>query len=203
VAEQVLKTRLHLLRHGQVCGFEARRYNGQADVALTALGIEQSRAYAEALKETSLAAVYSSDLSRSLYGAGLIAADRDLVSIQDLRFRELHIGDWEGLRWEEIQRRWPGEWQARLADLVHVAPPGGESLLQMAARARQALAELLERHQGEEIALVAHGGVNRVILLDAIGAPLTQMFHIEQSYGCRNIIDYFVDGFTTVQLLNG
>ena len=63
--------------------------------------------------------------------------------------------------------------------------------------------ELLARHQGEEIALVAHGGVNRVILLDAIGAPLSQMFHIEQGYGCRNIIDYFSDGCTTVQLLNG
>jgi alpha-ribazole phosphatase len=76
-------------------------------------------------------------------------------------------------------------------------------LQQMADRVRLVMDELLEKHRGEEIALVAHGGVNRVILLDAIGAPLTQMFHIEQSYGCRNIIDYFADSYTTVQLLNG
>ena len=196
-------TRIHLIRHGQVCGFETRRYNGQADVALTDLGIEQSKAYAEHLKISPLTAVYSSDLSRSAYGAGLIAANRDLVPLQDARLRELHIGAWEGLTWDEIKQRWPLEWQARLDDLVQVAPPGGESLQQMADRIRHVLAELLKKHQGEEVALVAHGGVNRVILLDAIGAPLTQMFHIEQSYGCRNIIDYFADSYTTVQLLNG
>lgn len=198
-----LKTRLHLLRHGQVSGFENRRYNGQADVALTDLGIEQSQAYAECLKESPLVAVYSSDLSRSAYGAGLIAADHDLSSILDQRLRELNIGDWEGLTWDEIQNRWPQEWQARLDDLVNIAPPGGESLIQMAQRIRSVIVELVEKHQGEEIAIVAHGGVNRVILLDAIGAPLTRMFHLEQSYGCRNIIDYFADGYTTVQLLNG
>lgn len=197
------KTRIHLLRHGQVCGFEDKRYNGQADVALTALGIEQTQAYAECLKDIPLTAVYSSDLTRSAFGARLLAADHGLTPLQDERLRELHIGAWEGLTWCEIKQRWPGEWQARLDDLVRVAPPAGESLQQLAARVRLVLAELLEKHRGEEIALVAHGGVNRVILLDAIGAPLTQMFHIEQGYGCRNIIDYFSDGYTTVQLLNG
>lgn len=196
------KTRIHLLRHGQVSGFESRRYNGQADVALTKLGIEQTRAYVKRLMGLSLAGVYSSDLSRSTFGAGLIAQNCGLEPIQDVRLRELHIGDWEGLSWGEIQQRWPIEWQARLDDLVHIAPPGGESLQQMATRVRLVLAELLERHQDEEIALVAHGGVNRVILLDAIGAPLTQMFHIEQSYGCRNIVDYFSGSYSIVQLLN-
>ncbi len=197
------KTRIHLLRHGQVCGFESRRYNGQADVVLTDLGIAQTRSYAAQLKEFPLTAVYSSDLTRSAFGAGLIAENLNLVPIQDIRLRELHIGAWEGLTWHEIKQRWPNEWQARLDDLVRVAPPGGESLQQMAARVRLVLAELLAKHRGEEIALIAHGGVNRVILLDAIGAPLTQMFHIEQGYGCRNIIDYFNDGYTTLQLLNG
>lgn len=196
-------TRLYLVRHGQVAGFEQKRYNGQADVALTALGEEQSRTYCARLADKKLAAVYASDLSRSAYGAGLIAAEQGLPSVRDARLRELHIGDWEGLTWLEIQKRWPQEWQARLDDLVNVAPPGGESLLQMATRVREGVADILSCHAGEEIALVAHGGVNRVVLLDAIGAPLTQMFHIEQSYGCLNIIDYWADGYATVQLLNG
>jgi alpha-ribazole phosphatase/probable phosphoglycerate mutase len=199
----MLKTRIHLLRHGQVCGFETRRYNGQADVALTDLGVEQTRAYAERLRDIPLTAVYSSDLPRSLFGAGLIAESHGLVPIPDARLRELHIGEWEGLTWDRIQQRWPLEWQARLDDLVEVAPPGGESLLQLAQRLRPPITELVEQHRGEEIALVAHGGVNRVILLDAIGAPLSQMFHIEQNYGCYNIIDYWADGYATVQLLNG
>jgi len=194
--------RLHLMRHGQVRGFEARRYNGQADVSLTDLGVEQTRSYAVRLKDMPLTAVYSSDLSRSAFGAKLIATEHQLIHRQDARLRELDIGDWEGLTWDEIQRRWPREWQARLNDLVNVAPPGGESTLQMATRVRQVMVELLEKHQGEEVAIVAHGGVNRVILLDAIGAPLTRMFHLEQSYGCCNMVDFFADGYTTVRLLN-
>ncbi|WP_020677279.1 alpha-ribazole phosphatase [Geopsychrobacter electrodiphilus] len=198
----MLKMRLHLMRHGQVVGFEARRYNGQADVPLTALGIGQTHGYAARVMSVPLTAVYSSDLCRSAFGANLIGTQHHLNPVQDPRLRELHIGDWEGLTWDEIQLRWPLEWQARLNDLVNIAPPGGENLQQMADRVRLVVAELLAKHPGEEIALVAHGGVNRVILLDAIGAPLTQMFHLEQSYGCYNIIDFFADGYTTVQLLN-
>jgi alpha-ribazole phosphatase/probable phosphoglycerate mutase len=196
------KTRLHLMRHGQVVGFENRRYNGQADVPLTDFGVTQSRTNAIRLKEIPLAAVCSSDLERCAFGARLIAADHQLALFEDRRLRELHIGAWEGLTWDVIQQRWPQEWQARLDDLVHVAPPAGESLLQLAARVRPALAELLARYRGQEFALVAHGGVNRVILLDALGAPLSQLFHLEQSYGCYNIIDYWGDGFATLQLLN-
>lgn len=192
-----------MIRHGQVEGFEAKRYNGQADIALTELGLSQTRAYGQRLKETPLQAVYSSDLSRSRLGGELIAAENGAAHEVDARLRELHIGDWEGLTWREIQQRWPAEWQARLDDLVNVAPPGGENLLHMATRVREAVSEILARHSGEEIAIVAHGGVNRVVLLDAIGAPLTQMFHIEQNYGCLNIIDYWADGYATVQLLNG
>jgi len=50
---------------------------------------------------------------------------------------------------------------------------------------------------------VGHGGVNRIVLLNAIGAPLERMFNIEQNYGCYNIIDYYADDKVTVKLLNG
>jgi alpha-ribazole phosphatase len=51
--------------------------------------------------------------------------------------------------------------------------------------------------------VVAHGGANRVVLLNAIGAPLSALFNIEQSYCGLNIIDYFEDGNRVVKLLNG
>lgn len=197
------KTRIYLMRHGEVEGHEHRRYNGQNDVALTEQGREQSQALAERLKGVSLAAVYASDLSRCRHAAELIAREHGLEPICLEELRELHIGKWQGLTWEEIQRRWPDEWQARLDDLVGYQVEGGESLAQMAARVRPVIADLVTRHRGEEVAIVAHGGVNRVILLDAIGAPLERMFHIEQSYGCLNVIDYWADGYATVQLLNG
>ncbi len=197
------RTRVHLIRHGQVEGHEQKRYNGQADVALTALGRAQLAQVAERLGTKPLQAVYSSDLGRCRYGAELIAAHHQLAPVFSDRLRELHIGAWEGMTWAELQSRSPDQWQARLADIVNYRVPGGESLRQMAERVRGALAKILARHAGEEIALVGHGGVNRVILLDAIGAPLEQLFNIEQDYGCLNLIDYYADGYRVVKLLNG
>ncbi|HEX9777918.1 MAG TPA: histidine phosphatase family protein, partial [Geopsychrobacteraceae bacterium] len=107
-----------------------------------------------------------------------------------------------GKTWQQLMADHPEEWQARLDDLVHYQVRGGESLLQMAERVRQALRQILQRHRGEEIVLVGHGGSNRVILLDAIGAPLSRLFHIEQEYGCYNLIDYYPDGIAVVKRLN-
>jgi len=97
----------------------------------------------------------------------------------------------------------PELWQARLDDIVNVAPPEGESLLQLARRVRPTVQQIIAVNIGKEVVIVAHGGVNRVILLDAIGAPLDCLFNIEQDYGCYNIIDYFSDGVAVVKKLNG
>jgi broad specificity phosphatase PhoE len=102
-----------------------------------------------------------------------------------------------------LQAEFPQEWQARLDDIVNYQVPQGESLAALAARVRPVIAGIVAAHSGEEVVVVAHGGVNRVILLEAIGAPLHRLFAIEQSYGCLNIIDYYADGHVVVQLLNG
>lgn len=196
-------TRLYLIRHGQVQGFEERRYNGHADVALTDLGVEQYHMLKERLAGSHISACYSSDLTRCRIGAGIICKQFDIEPVHRPELREVNIGTWEGLTWQEIQSRWPEEWQARLNDLVNYRVPQGENLLDVEARLMPVVREILERHRGQEILLVGHGGVNRIILLNAIGAELKNMFNIEQTYGCLNIIDYFGDGRATVKLLNG
>ena len=196
-------TRLHLLRHGQVEGFENRRYNGQGDILLTDLGRQQSAALAGRFQQQQLTGVYSSDLSRCRFAAEQIASLQEQQPQYRRELRELHIGEWEGETWQKIQRDDPDLWQARLDDIVNVAPPAGESLLQMAQRVRPVIKQIISAHEGEEIVIVAHGGVNRVILLDAIGAPLERLFHIEQDYGCHNIIDFYPDGIAVVKKLNG
>jgi len=196
-------TRLYLVRHGQVEGHCEPRYNGQADVALTDIGTEQYFILKERLAETRISACYTSDLTRCRIGAGIICEQFDIDPVHRQELREVNIGLWEGLTWQQIQSRWPDEWKARLSDLVNYRVPEGENLIDVRDRVMPVLHEVLERHAGQEILLVAHGGVNRIILLNAIGAPLSAMFNIEQSYGCLNIIDYFADGRVTVKLLNG
>jgi len=196
-------TSLYLVRHGQVEGFEEKRYNGQGDVPLTPAGQAQFGVLQMRLKSKDIQAVYTSDLSRCLEGARILGEPFSLEPVAIPELRELDIGAWEGHTWEELKRRNPKEWQARLADIVNYQVPGGESLGGMAERVRSALQKIVERHPGEAILLVAHGGVNRVILLDAIGAPLERLFHVEQDYGCLNLIDYYPDGRAVVKLVNG
>ena len=196
-------TRIHLIRHGQVVGHSQPRYNGQTDVALTDIGVEQYHRLRERLAGTPLSACYTSDLSRCVTGARIICDQFGIDPVRRSELRELNIGVWEGMTWDEIKTAWPDEWHARLADLVNYRVPEGENLLDVAARVMPVIAEIVARHQGQEVLVVGHGGVNRIILLSAIGAPLAAMFNIEQTYGCYNIIDYYADGHATVKLLNG
>jgi alpha-ribazole phosphatase len=196
-------TRLYLIRHGQVAGHEERRYNGHADVGLTDLGVEQYHVIKERLADSHISSCYSSNLTRCRIGAGIICEQFGIEPVHRAELREVNIGIWEGLTWQEIQRRWPEDWHARLNDLVNYRVPQGENLVDVEARLMPVVREILERHRGQEILLVGHGGVNRIILLAAIGAPLANMFNIEQNYGCLNIIDYYGDGRATVKLLNG
>lgn len=196
-------TRIHLIRHGQVEGFDQPRYNGHADVALTDVGVEQYHLLKERLADRPISACYASDLGRCVAGAGIICQQFAIEPVFRRELRELNIGVWEGLTWREITERWPAEWQARLGDLVNYRVPEGENLLDLQARVMPVINEILVRHAGNEVLVVGHGGVNRIVLLNAIGAPLACMFNIEQTYGCYNIIDYYADGRATVKLLNG
>lgn len=195
-------TRIHLLRHGQVLGYQQKRYNGQTDVPLTELGRKQSLALAQRFADQSLGGIYASDLSRCRITAEQIARGRQVSVELRAELRELHAGSWEGRAWRELEREDPELWRVRLADIVHVAPPGGETVLQLARRVRRVICEITAAHQGEEIVVVGHGGVNRVVLLDAIGAPLEALFRLEQDYGCHNVIDYFPDGSVRVKQVN-
>jgi alpha-ribazole phosphatase len=195
------KTRIHLIRHGEVEG--STRYNGHRDVALTPRGVEQYHELKPRLDPDRISACYTSDLSRTVRGGEILGSYIGVEPVQVPAFRELNCGAWQGLTLAEIRETRPEEWAARMADLVHFRAPGGETLQELAARVLPALAAIVERHRGEEVLVVAHGGVNRVILLDALGAPLSSMFSIEQRYCCLNLIDYYADGNRVVNLVNG
>lgn len=195
------KTRIHLIRHGEVEG--AGRYNGQRDAALTPRGVEQYHLLKPRLDPDRIGACYTSDLTRTVRGGEILGSYLGVEPVKVPQLRELDCGAWVGMSVAEICAQRPDEWAARLADLVNFRAPGGESLKDLAARVLPALAGIVERHRGEEVLVVAHGGVNRVVLTDAIGAPLSSLFRIEQSYCCLNVIDYYADGNNVVLLANG
>lgn len=198
-------TRIFLIRHGQVVNHHEFRYNGHYDVDITDLGVEQMERVAEFLKSCGpISAVYSSDLQRATKGANIIAQRLGAGEPAKLSaLRELFLGRWEGLTRDEAAERFPEEASFTFKDLATSTVEGGERLLDLAQRVLPAFDEIVGRHAGERVTIVAHGGVNRVVLCDAMGLDVSNFFKIEQDYGCLNVIDCFPDGIKVVKLLNG
>jgi alpha-ribazole phosphatase len=198
-----MPTKVYLMRHGEVANGGEKRYNGHIDVDITRNGVQQMHRLAGMLEGKNIAAVYSSDLIRSTKGADIIS-QRIGTSYTPLReLRERSVGAWEGLTAEEIKARFPDEYLLWRADLLNYRPPGGECLLDVKERILPVFKKLVATHPGQEIALLLHGGVNRVIVADALGLDMMNLFRVDQAYGALNIIDYFDDGMAVVRLLNG
>lgn len=196
-------TRLYLCRHGEVVGDGRRRYNGHRDVDITENGVAQMERLRERLTGSPLSALYSSDLIRAVKGASIIGERHKAPRLIMPEFRERNVGLWEGMAFDDIQQEYPAEWSSWLGNVMHFKPPEGESLAEVSARVLPVLKGIVDKHMGEEILLLAHGGVNRVILSDAMQLDLNNIFRIEQNYGALNIIDYYDDGMSVVKLLNG
>ena len=195
-------TRLYLLRHGQVADGHTHLYHGNNDIELSPQGVKQLERAAAQLRDVDLAGIYASDLTRARVGAEIISRGRNLEPRIVPEFREIHFGLWEGLSFGEIMEQFPADLEARFKDLSNFRIPGGESLADVRARTLPALKRLLAEHDEQAFLLVAHAGVNRVILSEALGLPLQHLFRLDQNYGCLNIIDYFPDQ-AVVRLING
>jgi 2,3-bisphosphoglycerate-dependent phosphoglycerate mutase len=162
-------TRLVVLRHGQTAWNAEQRIQGQLDIGLNDTGRAQAQELGRALADEPLAAIYSSDLQRALHTAQAVASQTGSRLHTDTRLRERHFGRFEGLRYGEIDARWPDDalrWRRREPAF---RPGDGESLLDFSARCVAAASELAARHAGEAIALVAHGGVLDALYRAAVG----------------------------------
>ncbi len=195
-------TVLFLIRHGHTVNGEERRYKGHIDVELSQRGVRQMERLAEALRGVGLKEVYCSDLKRARRSAEIIAgaAGRRPVVLPSLRERS--FGRWEGMSFDEISRAYPEEFRRWKEDPLSFSPPGGESTLEVRDRVLEAFQSIAERHRGDEVAVVSHGGVNRVVLCHLMGISLQNIFRIEQDYGCLNVVELTADGFPVVKLLN-
>ena len=196
-------TRFYLIRHGQVVNHHEFRYNGHSDVDITDAGVEQMNRLADFMAAEPIAAIYSSDLQRARKGAEIIGRRLAIAPEPVKELRELHLGRWEGLTREEAIFKYPEDAHFSFKELATSKVKEGESLLELKGRVIPALSSIVERHKGEAVCIVAHGGVNRIILSEAMGLPIENFFRIEQDYGALNLIDCFDDGIKVVKLLNG
>ncbi|MDR0934074.1 MAG: histidine phosphatase family protein [Burkholderiaceae bacterium] len=169
-------TELLIIRHGQTEWNVARRLQGHSDIPLNEKGMEQALALADALREESFNAIYSSDLQRALKTAEAIAKWHNLPVTADAAFRERSYGVVEGLSREELKSRYPDDHAAWYsADPDHRFPAGtrpSESIRTLHNRAIDAIFRIAGQHAGEKIILVAHFGIIEAAYRAANDLPL-------------------------------
>jgi alpha-ribazole phosphatase len=193
--------RLVLIRHGEPEAYARGRCYGKLDVSLSNLGREQMRSVARRLKKTPLSAVYCSPRQRAYESAKILAVEHNLDVSSDPRLCEIDFGEFEGLTYDEAAERYPEQYREWMEQPTAVTFPGGESYMALRERVRRCLEDLYTSHSGQTIAVVSHGGVNRVILAEALHLESKYVFRVDQSYASVSIIDYY-DQTPVVRLVN-
>jgi broad specificity phosphatase PhoE len=184
-------TRVFLVRHGATPLTADDRFAGSSDVPLGPEGQVQVERLGERLAAAPFAAVYSSPLRRCVATATVVGSVHGLAPVLADGLREIDHGRWEGLRRDEVQRMYPEEYAAWERDPLHVAPEGGETGEHVLARALPTMNDIISRHPGQSVLVVAHKATNRLLIAHWLGFDLRgYRDRIEQLPACLNLLDF-------------
>lgn len=191
-------TRIIAIRHGETDWNVDTRIQGHLNIGLNDTGRQQARRVAQALASEPINAIYSSDLLRAWDTARAISDATGGALQAHTGLRERHFGVLQGRTFAEIELSNPEQsmlWRKR--DPVW-APEGGESLTQVSERITRAAFELGERHMGEQIVLVAHGGIMDALYRAATGQDIQAPRSWKLGNAAINRLLWTPDGLTLV-----
>lgn len=191
-------TRILAVRHGQTLWNTQQRIQGHTDIGLDDEGLWQAERLAEALSNESIDAIYTSDLARACDTARAVARKTGVEAVTDVSLRERHFGAFEGQTFSEIESRWPEQaarWRRRDPDF---AAEGGETLQAFYDRCVAAAARCAKAHPGQQILLVAHGGVLDVLYRAATRVGLQAPRTWEIANAAVNRLLWTPEGWTLV-----
>ena len=192
--------KLLLVRHGNTELNSAQRFWGQTDVKLSGEGIRQAELLRDRLAEQKINAIYTSNLSRALVTAEIIASRHQLALTTSAELGEIDFGVVEGLTFDEIKQRKPKlarqlfDWQARPKF------PGGESLDELNERVKIFLPTLAKHAPEETVLVVAHSGVLRLLICNLLGLTLEHWRQLQIDLASLSIVDTYAKGAILSQL---
>jgi probable phosphoglycerate mutase len=167
-----IATRICIIRHGETDWNVEKRIQGHTDIPLNATGRAQALAMAFNAAHQPFHAIYSSDLTRAMETAQVLAQreDRQVKPLPQLR--ERHFGLFQGITAEEGAARYPEAHAHYMARDLDYDFETGESLRRFAGRVADGIDWLVRHHLGQTIAAVSHSGVLDVVYRRATGRPL-------------------------------
>ncbi len=164
-----MKTTVIFIRHGQTDWNAGRRWQGHANIPLNEVGELQAALLAQRLSHWPIQTIYSSDLLRAAATAQALGAALGIEPTIDAKWRERHVGRFEGLTMDEIIAQFPEAWESMRTGPLD--PPGGETQDEVFERVGAAFDELVARHEGEMTAVVSHGGTIHAAVHYALDLP--------------------------------
>ena len=185
--------KLFIVRHGETVWNREGRIQGHTDVDLSERGRQQARLLAQRLKSVPLDSAYASDLCRASDTAAEILKGRDVPLYPTPRLREYHKGAFEGLTEAELRARYPGEYPGYVAKDLDYAPDGGESTRGVSARMTAVINEIKERHLGDNVLVVGHGGSLRAAMMALLGMPMDANWRFVFGNCTLTIVDTYHD----------
>jgi len=164
------------------------RIQGRSDPGLSPRGQQQSVALLEQLKNRSLTTIYTSSLQRSILTAQPVANHFGLPIRKSSELDEIAFGILEGrnlYQFDEVTRK---EWERFKDDRFNYRIPGAENYTDVANRVRPFVERILEDHQGQEVLVIGHRVVNRLLIGMFLEFPLEWVLKIEQTHDCLYLI---------------
>lgn len=171
--------KIYLIRHGQTDSNAGKSFQGRIDNPLNALGFSQAEQMAEYMSKLPIDAIYSSTLLRARQTAEALSKRCQLPYTPMELLQETSFGEWEGVSFAELWEKYPKEMGIFMTTPGEWTPPGGISFKESQKRCDKALKQILEE-QGHDknIAIVAHGGIIRVMLCSLLQCPLNSLWKI-------------------------
>jgi broad specificity phosphatase PhoE len=139
------------------------------NIPLAPIGVRQAELTRDFLARCPIDHCYCSPLDRALETGSILAAPHHLTPQVVEELTECHVGEWEGLTWDEIARQYPRQYRLFQENPARHGYLGGETFAEVCERTTVALDGLLNRHDGETLLVVAHHVVIRTYLAGVLG----------------------------------
>ena len=186
-----MTTRVYLIRHGSTELSSEDRFAGVVDVLLSDAGRDQARRLGARLTKEKITVAFASPMKRTMETARLTVEPHGIEVTPVDGIREIAHGRWEGMKRDEVERAFPEEYSRYEHDPFSFAPLGGESGLQVTARALPALLKIVEDHCDQRIVIVSHKATIRLLLSTLLGFdPRKYRDRLDQSPCALNILDF-------------
>ena len=186
-----MRTSIWLIRAGQSRTNAERRFHGQADSPLTALGSAQSAQVAVQLRRQRIDAIYCAPQCATLQSAQFLTTLCRRAPVIDAGWADQGLGVLTGLTRAAAHRDWPQSMADRLRNPLHAVAPGGESLAIVAERVVAAWQTLISRHRGQRVVVVTQATPIQILLCALVGTPLLQHWSWRIDNGSSTCVDLY------------